>query len=72
MVMKQNVAECCRCADFRNGAADLEQALPGLASLSSGNASVRTDDGLCLRYDRLVTRRTSCPSFTPAAPQTPT
>jgi hypothetical protein len=61
---------CRACAHFRNDAAGLERALPGLASLSSGDASVRGDDGLCLRHDRLVAARSSCGSFAPRLPTT--
>jgi hypothetical protein len=48
---------------FRNDAAFLERALPGLATLSSGYASVRSDDGLCARHDRYVGARAACADF---------
>jgi hypothetical protein len=57
--------QCRACAHFRNGAAELERAVPGLASLSSGYASVRGDDGLCLEHDRHVMARSGCRSFVP-------
>ncbi|HLY58567.1 MAG TPA: hypothetical protein VKS60_23600 [Stellaceae bacterium] len=58
-----NAARCGDCAHFRNAAGFLEQALPGLASLSSGDASVRADDGLCLHHDRLVAVGDRCAAF---------
>ena len=54
---------CAHCAHFRNDPADIEAALPGLASLSSGSGSVRSDDGLCLKHDRFVTMGSSCSVF---------
>ena len=54
---------CSNCCRFRNDPIDLEAAVPGLASLSSGFASVRSDDGLCLEHDRFVTAGASCPKF---------
>lgn len=62
---RDTAAACRACAYFRNDAAGLERALPGLASLSSGDASVRGDDGLCLRHDRLVAARSACGFFAP-------
>ena len=43
---------CATCRHFRNDAAYLEQQMPGIASLSSATASVRSDDGLCAYHDR--------------------
>jgi hypothetical protein len=54
---------CGSCGYFRNDAAYLEAAIPGLSSLSSAAASVRADDGLCLRHDRYLSARASCPQF---------
>ena len=53
-------ARCESCRHFRGDAAFLEEALPGLASLSSGWASVRGDDGLCRLHDRFVAARATC------------
>jgi len=59
--------ERCRgCRHFRNDAAYLEAACVGLAALSSGYGSVRSDDGICLRHDRFVGARRFCPDFAPA------
>jgi hypothetical protein len=57
---------CGSCGHFRNDAGYLEAAIPGLSSLSSGAASVRADDGLCLRHDRYLSARASCAQFSPA------
>ena len=50
----------------------MEQALPGLSSLSSAYASVRGDDGICRRDDRLQRAQAGCAAFTarPAAKET--
>jgi hypothetical protein len=54
---------CGACAHFRNDAAYLESAIPGYSSLSSASASVRADDGLCLRRDRYLSARAGCADF---------
>jgi len=51
------------CRHFRNDPAYLEAAIPGLECLSSGAASVRGDDGLCLRHDRYLGAGRSCADF---------
>jgi hypothetical protein len=61
---------CAQCASFRGDPGDLEGSLPGLSSLSSGYASVRSDDGICVRHERFVGARSCCVDFVPiAAPQ---
>jgi len=55
---------CEPCAHFCDDPADLERELPGLAALSSGHASVRAQDGLCLRHDLLINGRRRCHAFT--------
>jgi hypothetical protein len=57
---------CGSCRYFRNDPAYLEAAIPGLSSLSSGAASARAEDGLCLLRDRYLSARASCARF--AAP----
>jgi hypothetical protein len=54
---------CGTCRHFRNDSTYLEIAIPGLSSLSSGSASVRADDGLCLRHDRYLGAGRSCADF---------
>jgi hypothetical protein len=58
---------CGVCRHFRNDPAYLEAAMPGLASLSSASASVRVDDGICLRHDRYLGAERSCADFIPFA-----
>jgi hypothetical protein len=55
---------CGNCGYFRNDRAYLEAAIPGLTSMSSGDASVRADDGVCLRHDRYLNARATCAEFT--------
>jgi hypothetical protein len=58
---------CGACRHFRNDPAYLEAAIPGLKCLSSGAASVRADDGLCLRHDRYLSAGRSCADFASSA-----
>ncbi|MFZ3483767.1 hypothetical protein [Sphingomonas sp. 3-13AW] len=60
---------CFPCAHFCHDPAHLERALPGLTTLSSGTASVRAQDGLCLHHDRIINGRQRCAAF--AAGRTP-
>ena len=54
---------CGVCAHFCNDRATLERLMPGLGVLSSMDASVRADDGLCRRHDRYVSPRGGCREF---------
>jgi hypothetical protein len=56
-------AQCGRCVHFRNDRAYLEHVMPGLASMGSGDSSVRADDGICERHDRYLSARASCADF---------
>jgi len=58
---------CGACGHFRNDPAYLEAAIPGLSCLSSGSASVRADDGLCLRHDRYLGADRCCADFVSVA-----
>jgi len=58
--------QCLSCVHFHNDAKFLESVFSGLTSLSSGFASVRADDGICLRHDRYLSARSSCSAFSPA------
>jgi hypothetical protein len=62
---------CGSCRHFRNDPLYLEAAIPGLSSLSSGVASVRADDGLCLMRDRYLSARASCARFAAAFTASP-
>jgi hypothetical protein len=60
-----NRPACERCRFFDARAARLEQQLPGLRTLSSAYASVRSEDGLCSQHDRLVAASSLCAAYTP-------
>ena len=57
---------CGSCRHFKNEAAALEAALPGLASLSSGYAAVRLNDGLCAQHGRYVQASYHCALYAAA------
>ncbi len=56
-------ARCGGCRHFEDDPRALEAALPGLAALSSAQASVRGDDGLCAVHDRFTSARNVCSAF---------
>jgi hypothetical protein len=59
--MNSAASPCCaRCRHFNGRPLEIEAALPGLSSLSSGYASVRDQDGLCALHDRYVAARSVC------------
>lgn len=63
------VAErCAHCVHFQSDPRVIESAVPGLATLSSGFASVRGDDGLCSHHGRHVPASAVCSAFA-ARPQ---
>ena len=55
---------CRHCAYFRNDPAYIETVFKGLASMSSAHASVRAEDGLCLRHDRYLSAEAGCDDYT--------
>jgi hypothetical protein len=59
---------CLDCSQFNAAPLDIEAALPGLASLSSAYAAVRSNDGLCNFHDRYVAASSVCAQYrNPAA-----
>jgi hypothetical protein len=54
---------CTACGHFSNDPAALESALPGLRTLSSAYAAVRSSDGLCGVHRRYVAASSTCASF---------
>jgi hypothetical protein len=54
---------CLDCRCFSNSAPLLEAAMPGLSSLSSAHAAVRSDDGLCARHERYVAASSVCDAY---------
>ncbi len=59
------VATCEHCVHFQNDPGILEQIFCGLTSMSSGYASVRAQDGLCLQHGLYLSAWESCPEFCP-------
>jgi hypothetical protein len=53
-------ASCASCRQFNDRPLDIEAALPGLSSLSSAYAAVRSDDGICALHDRYVAASSIC------------
>lgn len=54
---------CFDCADFCSDPVQIEQALPGLSAMSSAHASVRAQDGLCVRYQLVLNGRRRCDAY---------
>jgi hypothetical protein len=63
---EQTQKTCKVCAHFKNAPAYLERVIPGLNSMSSGYASVRRDDGICVLHDIYLAAHSSCEAFTEA------
>lgn len=63
---------CIRCIHFRNSPEYLEGVYKGLTTFSSGYASVRRDDGICVLRDLYLSADASCGAFTREAPRIPT
>jgi hypothetical protein len=61
---------CLHCRHFRNAPAYLEEVFKGLNTLSSGYASVRKDDGICVEHDLYLSATARCGRF--AARSAPT
>ncbi len=60
---KRQKAICLHCHHFRNSPEFLEKTFPGLKVMSSGMASVRADDGLCLKREVYLAAYYSCEAF---------
>jgi hypothetical protein len=69
MSSAQSQVRCADCVSFRGDPKDFEALLSGLTSLSSGYASVRSDDGICVRHDRFVGARSCCSEFSASPAQ---
>jgi hypothetical protein len=58
------VRPCCLvCTHFRNSPACREDTFKGMITLSSGHASVRKDDGICLKHDLCLSASNWCDRF---------
>jgi hypothetical protein len=60
-----NVQCCIACVHFHNSPEYMERVYPGLNTLSSGNASVRKDDGICTLHDLYLSANAHCEQFAP-------
>ena len=67
MTRPQDDRCCLACAHFRNSPEYLETVFPGLKTMSSGHASVRKDDGVCLLHDQYLSADAHCDQFQVAA-----
>ena len=54
---------CLNCAHFRNSPDYIEREIKGLITLSSGHASVRKEDGICLKNDVYLAAQDWCEKF---------
>jgi hypothetical protein len=60
-----NSAQTCQqCIHFSNDPSLVEQAYPGLTTMSSGFASVRDRDGFCNHNELYLSARDNCACFT--------
>ena len=55
--------KCLNCHHFRNDPRYLETTIKGLNCLSSGDASVRKDDGICLVRDQYLSADFWCDRY---------
>jgi hypothetical protein len=61
-------ASCADCRYFNARPSDIEAALPGMSSLSSAYAAVRSDDGICAVHDRYLAASSVCSQHRVLAP----
>jgi hypothetical protein len=54
---------CASCGHFSNDPAALESELPGIRTLSSAYAAVRSSDGLCAVHRRYVAASSACADY---------
>ena len=57
-------ATCAACIYFENDPSAIENAFPGLVSMSSAFASVKAQDGICRRHEVYLSSRDNCDDFT--------
>ena len=65
MASQNKQTRCLNCKYFNNDPDHVEQAIPGLTSLSSAYASVRADAGICGLHDLFLSPWTRCRDFQP-------
>lgn len=54
---------CSDCKYFSDDPAEIEEAFPGLNSLSSAYASVKSNAGVCSRHGLFISPRKQCEDF---------
>lgn len=54
---------CINCKHFRNSPNYLESVFKGMSTMSSGHASIRKDDGICLVNDVYLSADSWCDKF---------
>jgi hypothetical protein len=54
---------CATCAHFRSDPRELEKRIPGLGSLGSAFAAVRSADGLCERHHLYLAASACCTGY---------
>jgi len=63
-MLKPTETKCCfTCVNFHNSPKYMENIYPGLNTLSSGNASVRKDDGICDLHELYLSADASCEQY---------
>ena len=67
-MMSPHSGSCADCRHFNARPLDIEAALPGLSTLSSAYAAVRSDDGLCAVHDRYLAASSVCAQYRVLAP----
>ena len=61
--MTDRKEKCLNCRNFRNSPQYLEKVFKGMNILSSGYASVRKDDGVCLLHDIYLSADGLCEQY---------
>jgi hypothetical protein len=59
---------CQNCQHFADSAAAIETAMPGLSSLGSAYAAVRSEDGICHVHGRYLAASSVCSSHATRLP----
>jgi len=63
MIKSSEAKSCFTCVHFHNSPKYMESVYPGLNTLSSGNASVRKDDGICNLHELYLSADASCEQY---------
>jgi hypothetical protein len=63
MTESRGDATCRNCWHFRNDPEFLEATFKGMSAMSSAWASVRAEDGICLKHERYLSPDAFCADF---------